>query len=145
MKNRGFTLVEILIAAAVLILFSLGIYQGFSAVYQALAAAHHKALAIDLINARFEVIKNLPYNSVGVVGGSPSGVVPSTQTVTVDQVSFVITTTIVNADDPFDGISGGGDAFPADYRLIEIQATCVGCRIDPVVITGRISPPDLET
>ena len=113
--------------------------------YQALAAAHHKALAVDLINARFEIIKNLPYDSVGVVGGSPSGVVSQVEVVIVDQVSFSVTTTIENSDDPFDGLAGSGDAFPADYKLVEIQAACASCRIAPVIITGRVAPPNLET
>ncbi len=142
--NQGFTFVEVVIAIAILILFTVGVYRGYRAVYDALAAAHHKALAVDLVNERFEIIKNLPYASVGTVGGVPVGVITPVQNTTRDNVAFRITTAIVNVDDPFDGVAPA-DAFPRDYKLVELKVECVTCRMSPVTITGRVAPTNLES
>ncbi|MEK7176953.1 MAG: prepilin-type N-terminal cleavage/methylation domain-containing protein [Patescibacteria group bacterium] len=146
MKQRGFTLIEIVIATAIFLLFAIGVYQAYTTIFNAIANAHNRALATDLANVRFEVIKNLPYSSVGTVGGTPSGLIAVSETVTSDNVSFTVATTIMNVDDPFDGLLGGGDIFPADYKLVEISITCNGCKnLPPVVITGRVAPKNLET
>lgn len=145
-QNKGFTLIEIVVAVAIFAIFAVGVYQGYAAIYSAIASARHKALATDLANAKFEIIKNLPYSNVGIVGGKPSGVITAVETVVRDRVTFTITTTIMNIDDPFDGISGGGDIFPADYKLVEINIDCLTCNnFSPVVITGRVAPKNLES
>ena len=46
MRNKGFTFIEIIIAIAVFIIFALGVYQGFTAVYAAIAAAHTRHLRL---------------------------------------------------------------------------------------------------
>jgi len=145
-RNQGFTFIEVIIAAAIFIIFAVGAYQGYAAVYTAIASARHKALAADLANAQFEIIKNLPYTSVGTIGGNPAGPIVAVETIVRDRVTFTITTTVVNIDDPFDGILGGGDVFPADYKLVEISIECLTCKnFAPVVVTGRVAPKNLET
>ena len=144
--NQGFTFIEVVISVAVFIIFALGAYQGFTSVYAALAAAHHKALAADLINARFEIIKNLPYTNVGVDGSNPDGVVSALETVMKDGITFTVSTYIEYADDPFDGVWGAGDVLPNDYKLVEITVNCATCKnFTPVVITGRVAPKNLES
>ena len=146
MKQKGFTLIEVVLAVAVFIIFAIGVYQGYAAIYNAIANARHKALAADLANARFEIIKNLPYTSVGTVGGTPNGMVTASETVVSDRVSFSVVTTIVNVDDPYDGVLGAGDVLPADYKLVEIRITCLGCKnLAPITITGRVAPKNLES
>jgi prepilin-type N-terminal cleavage/methylation domain-containing protein len=145
-SKKGFTLIEVVISIAIFVLFAVGAYRGYASLYAAIAAAHHKALAADLINARFEIIKNLPYTNVGVTGGNPNGVVVGVQTIVKDGISFVATTTIRYVDDPFDGVSGSGDIFPNDYKLVEISVGCTTCKnFIPVVITGRVAPKNLES
>ena len=144
--NKGFTFIEVVVAAAIFLIFAVGVYQGYAAIYTAIASARHKALAADLANAQFEIIKNLPYASVGTVGGVPSGLVTPVVTIVRDNVSFTVTSTIVNVDDPYDGVGGGADAFPADYKLVEIHIACLSCKnLSPIVITGRVAPKNLET
>ncbi|MFZ2484431.1 MAG: prepilin-type N-terminal cleavage/methylation domain-containing protein [Minisyncoccia bacterium] len=145
-KKKGFTLIEVIIATAVFLLFAVGVYQAYAAIYAAISSTRYKALAADLANSRFETIKNMPYSTVGIVGGNPVGILASVQTVVSDKVSFVVTTTIVNVDDPFDGLSGGADMFPADYKLVEIKIECSMCKsFTPMIITGRVAPKNLES
>ncbi|MSR87662.1 MAG: prepilin-type N-terminal cleavage/methylation domain-containing protein [Candidatus Zambryskibacteria bacterium] len=144
-KNRGFTFIEVIIASAVFLLFAIGAYQGYFAVYVAISVAREKALAADLANSQFEMIKNMPYSTVGTVGGSPSGLLTSVQTVLKDSISFTVTTVVQNTDDPFDGV-GGSDPFPADYKLVEIKIECTSCKnFTPMIITGMVAPKNLES
>jgi prepilin-type N-terminal cleavage/methylation domain-containing protein len=144
-SKYGFTLIEIVVATAVFLVFAVGAYRGFVAVYSTITATRLNALAADLVNAQFELIKNMPYNNVGTVGGNPTGIIVPVQTALRDGISFTITTTVLNVDDPFDG-TAGGDPFPRDYKLVEISITCPSCRnLAPVVITGRIAPKNLES
>lgn len=144
--KKGFTLIEVIIATAVFALFSIGVYQGYFAVYAAIVSAREKAMAADIANAHFEIIKNLPYSSVGTVGGNPSGVVTASQNIVRDSISFAVTTTILNVDDPFDGLSGGADPIPADYKLVEVRVACASCKnFSTMIITGRVAPLNLES
>jgi hypothetical protein len=124
----------------------MGVYQGYATLQAAILSARYKALAVDLANAKFEVIKNLPYSNVGVEGGDPSGVVPLEETVVSDNLTFVVTTTIINIDDPFDGLALDGDVFPNDYKLVEVEIACAACKnFAPLAFTGWVAPKNLES
>lgn len=141
--QRGFTFLEVVISVTLLLIIVVGGYQGYAAVHSAIAHAHYRMTALDLANERFEVIKNLSYTSVGTVGGTPSGVTPSSETIIRGSVNYLIETSIQNVNDPFDGIP---DSSPDDYKLIEVRVTCSSCKnFSPVVITGRVSPLAAES
>lgn len=144
--NQGLTFFEVIIATTIFIIFAIGVYQAYTTIFTTVANTRHRALAADLANARFEVIKNMPYTSVGVSGGNPPGIVVASETVVSDKVNFLVETTIVNVDDPFDGVAGAGDVFPADYKLVEIKITCQGCKnLTPITFTGLVAPKNLES
>lgn len=146
MYQKGLTFFEVVIAIAIFIVFAVGVYQAYAAIFTTVANTRHRALAADLANAKFEIIKNMPYTSVGIPGGNPPGILLASEVVVSDRVTFLVETTIVNIDDPFDGVLGAGDAFPADYKLIEIKITCQGCKnLAPIVFTGQVSPKNLES
>src|SRR5665647_256985 len=99
---RGFTLIEILIGVAIFTLFATSAYGAYASLYKSIDSVHNKTLAADLANEEFEIVKNLPYTSVGTVGGTPVGPIPVSQTITRDRTTFVVTTNIKNIDDLFD-------------------------------------------
>lgn len=146
--SRGFTFIEIVIGTAIFLLFAVSIYRAYASLYMSISSARTKTLAVDLANEEFEIVKNLPYASVGTVGGTPVGLIPMSQSIVKDRINFVVDTVIVNKDDPFDGTAGGtpNDAFPADYKLVEFKVSCSSCKnFTPVIITGRVAPKNLET
>ncbi|MDB5266727.1 MAG: hypothetical protein JWN89_542 [Parcubacteria group bacterium] len=148
MKQRGFTLVEILVGVTIFVIVAMAIYQSYASVYATVSSSHFKILASDLANEEFEVVRNLPYANVGEPGGIPNGIVPHVQTIVRDNISFQVTTTIRNVDDPFDGRIGAtpNDTSPADYKLVEVEVLCGTCKnFAPVIFTGRVSPRNLET
>lgn len=146
--SRGFTFIEIVIGSAIFMLFASGIYQAYASLYASISASHTKTLAVDLANEQLEIIKNLPYTSVGTIGGNPTGLASTSQTILRDRINFAVDTAVVNKDDPFDGSAGGtpNDTKPADYKLVEVKVSCAACKnFSPVKITTIIVPPGLET
>ena len=143
--KRGFTFLEIIIGTAIFVIFAAGIYQAYAVLYTSINSSHAKTLATDLANEEFEIIKNLPYASVGTVGGTPLGVIPISQTLIRDNVTFVVAANIRNIDDSFDGVAPT-DSFPADYKSVEFSVSCATCRnFSPIVITGLVAPKNLES
>ncbi|MEY4602377.1 MAG: hypothetical protein RL292_318 [Candidatus Parcubacteria bacterium] len=147
-KKKGFTLVELLVGVSVFTIIVIGVYNAYTAVYQVVSVSRQKIAAIDLANEQLEIVKNLPYASVGIDGGIPDGLLSHVQTLTRDSVVFTATTTIRNYDDPFDGTLGGSpnDLSPADSKIVEIEIGCALCRnFKPIVVTSRVAPKSLET
>lgn len=146
--NSGMSLVEVLVGTAVFLLIALSVYESYVGLFNLVRISRTKVTASNLANEQFEIAKNLPYSSVGLVSGVPSGVLQRFQDIARDGITFHVTTTIRNVDDPFDGTAGGttNDLSPADYKLMEIQVDCNSCKnYTPLVFTGKISPKSLES
>lgn len=146
--NQGFTLVETLVGVFIFLIISVSLYQAYLSILNLTQAARLKGLAALVANQQLEIAHNLPYDSVGILNGLPSGAIPHTQTVTASGIDFQITTTVRNIDDPFDGLIGGNpnDSSPADNKLVEVLVACATCRnFTPFAVTTTIAPRNLET
>ncbi len=147
-NQNGFTLIETLVGSAVFIVIALSAYKAFGVLMDAVSESQAKIAATEVANERFEIIRNLPYSDVGIVGGLPVGKITRTQTVTRDSFTFNVTTTIRSVDDPFDGTIGGSpsDTSPADYKMADLDITCTNCKIfSPLKFTTLLAPHALET
>lgn len=147
-KRRGITLIEALIAIALLVIFSSGIYLGFQTVLNVTRNSQDRAIAAGLLSERAEFIRNLPYASIGLVSGVPAGILQSTEQFVRNGLSFTIQNYIRNIDDPFDGVISGtpNDLSPADYKLVELRAACTSCKNQSeTVFTFRVAPKGLES
>ncbi|PIR89444.1 MAG: hypothetical protein COU07_00900 [Candidatus Harrisonbacteria bacterium CG10_big_fil_rev_8_21_14_0_10_40_38] len=147
-RLKGLSLLETVIGVALLVVIGLVLYQGFSVVLTLLTSSRQKVAAASIANEQIEVLRNMPYSDVGVVGGVPSGVVPPVQIFYRDNYAFTLTTTIRNVDDPFDGTIGGApnDTSPADYKLVSLELNCANCdRPEIFNFTGRVAPRSLES
>ena len=147
-NKKGFTLIETLVGSAVFILIALSAYKAFGVLMDAAIESQAKLAATEVANERFEIIRNLPYTDVGILGGLPVGKLTRTQTVTRDNFSFNVTTTIRSVDDPFDGTIGGNpsDTSPADYKLADLDISCSNCKVfNPLKFTTLLAPRALET
>lgn len=143
---RGFTLVETLVGVALFVVVGVSAYQAYTLVAQSVIDSRLQMIAASLANEQFEIIRNMPYADVGIVGGLPVGRVPHVQTLVRSGVTFTATTTIRNTDDPFDGTIGGtpNDLSPADYKLAEVEIGCPSCDRE-YFYTAQIGPRGLET
>ena len=146
--RKGFTLIESLVGVAVFMIIAVSVYQAYAATINAVRVSRLKITATALANEQFEIIRNLPYTDVGVVGSIPNGQVPHLQNLVRDNTEFVVETTIRNIDDPFDGTIGGSpnDLSPADYKLAELEISCPACRnFTTLHFTTQVGPRNLET
>lgn len=148
-KLKGFTLVEALVALGILAIVGVGTLQVFGKLSAVVRVSGEKIDGTALANEQIEIIRNLPFTDVGIVSGIPSGKIPRDQTLTRDNHRFLVTTTIRNVDDPFDGTIGGtpNDLSPADYKLVEVRVSCQDCQHPgtPLVTTTTVAPKNLET
>ncbi|MFZ2038527.1 MAG: prepilin-type N-terminal cleavage/methylation domain-containing protein [Minisyncoccia bacterium] len=144
----GFTLIELLIGVAIFSMVSLAVYQGYAKTVEGSAALRVKSAAVDLANEQFEIVHNLPFASVGITSGVPNGVLTHLKTVVRNNISFLVTTTVRNIDDPFDGQVGSttkNDLSAADYKLVEVEISCSTCRnFKPLIFSTKVAPKNLE-
>lgn len=146
---RGFTLIETLVATAIFISVSVGIYAGFANILKIMNIIRTKEIMTNIANEQFEIVRNLPYQNVGIVSGIPSGILPSETNITKDNKSFNVDFIVRNYDDPFDGTFDGTphDASPADMKMVEVVVTCSSCddNLAPISFTTKVAPKNLET
>lgn len=139
---------EVLLATGLFLFFAMGVYWGTSLVFKVVYTSRLRILETALINEQLEVVRNLPFDSVGIVSGVPSGVLPYSTTTVRNGVVFTLITTVRNIDDPFDGTitSTPADASPADYKLVEISVVCQNCpQKTPIILSTRVAPKELES
>ena len=147
LNQKGFTLLEVVVASGIFLIFALGIYSGVSLIFKIVYQSRMKILETALLAERLEIARNLPYDQVGIINGVPSGLLPLVTTTIRNGQTFVLVTTVRNVDDPFDGTLGGtpNDTSPADYKLVEMSAICNNCaQQTPVILSTMVSPKQLE-
>ncbi len=146
--QKGFTLIEAVVSAAVFLLFALGIYGGISLVFKIVYQSRLKILETALLSEELESVRNIPFDSIGIVNGIPEGVLPRTKSIVRNGTTFLFTTTVRNIDDAFDGMATGTptvDTSPGDYKLVEMSVICANCtQTRPTILSTLIAPKNLE-
>jgi prepilin-type N-terminal cleavage/methylation domain-containing protein len=147
-NHKGFTLVEVVIGAAIFLIVALALYESFNLVMKTTRHSKEQVIAAALVNEQVEIIRNLAYDDVGIQNGIPSGLIPHEQTLVRGGVPYTVTAFVRNIDDPFDGQIGSttNDLSPADYRLVEITVTCATCSsFATTTYTTYVGPRSLES
>lgn len=145
--HRGFTLIESVVALGIFALFIVGIYGSIQLSFSLVYHSRVRILATAVLNEQMEIMHNAPFDSVGIINGSPSGVFEYTTTTMRNGMRFEITRTIRNIDDPFDGLIGGtpSDTAPNDYKFVQVEVRCVSCdQTEPLSMYTYIAPKYLE-
>jgi len=146
-RISGFTFIEVIIATAILALVAAVVLRAFSGTANTLTGTRARVVGTFLASQQIEIIRNLPYLDVGIVGGLPTGLIPQNEVFIQDGFRFVSSTIVRNIDDPFDGTLGGdqGDSHPADYKLVEVTVDCTNCdKFVPITLTTTVGPKSLE-
>ena len=147
-SEAGFTLIDVIVSLGIIVLLFGGIFLAYMSITDLINNLEVRSAASSVLNDQVEIIRNLAYSNVGVVGGVPGGLIASQQNITHGDLNFVIKTTVRNIDDPFDGTLGGSpnDTAPADYKLVELEASCPTCRkFVPLLLTTTVAPKNLES
>lgn len=148
-RTSGFSLIETVIATAVLAALSFGIYQAYIAIIAAVKDTQFNTVAALIANENIELVRNLTYDDVGILGGLPTGVLPFKQEISRDNATFTVTTFVRSIDDPFDGQIGSttnNDLAPADYKFVEFVVSCETCPgFSSSTFSTIAAPKNLET
>lgn len=146
---HGITLMETLVGVGVFAVIAVGLYSTYTGATRLSKASRVKSASAAVANQYMEIARNLPYGSIGVQSGIPSGVLPLTQNAVRDGITFSVRYTVRNVDDPFDGTIGGNpnDTSPADYKQVTVEVTCTTCPVTTPVsrLTSQLGPKNLET
>ncbi len=146
-RNTGFTLIEAVIAIGIFAIFVTGIYGSIQLSFSLVYHSRVRILGTALLNEQMEIVHNAPFDSIGIVNGSPAGIFEYVTTTERNGVKFEITRTIRNVDDPFDGTIGGSpaDTAPNDYKFVQIEVRCTSCgQVQPLSMYTYIAPKYLE-
>ena len=82
--DPGFTVVELVIAAAVLFVVAVGAMGGIAYAAQSAAISARRVEALGIANQQIEMARNLPFDLVSTIvpaNGLPAGKLPGTQTI----------------------------------------------------------------
>lgn len=104
-KEAGFTLVELMVSIAVIVILAMGFFDLFVSLLHSAIVSDRQSIALTLATNQMEYLKSLPYDNLAVAGGSivSTTTIPGTQTATVNGEAYTIKTTINYADDAYDG------------------------------------------
>lgn len=121
-RIHGFSLVELLIVAAVSTLFFGGLFVAIQSSLRLIVDSRARTSALSLAGDQIEYIRSLAYDAVGTVSGIPSGLIPQVSTTTLNGILFTKRTLIEYVDDPADGLGASdGNGITTDYKQVKVE------------------------
>ncbi len=144
MKNKGFTLIEILVGTSILVIVIIGLYGLFQLGIKTAGQSKARITATSLANQKIEIAKNLPYNDIGTIGGIPSGDIIETEIITRNNIEYTVKTTVSYVDDPADGLTPS-DLVPNDYKKVKVKVSWPSFLGGELILITDIAPKGLET
>lgn len=119
---RGFTLVELLVTAALVGLVFGGLMISIRLSLVLMGSSKVSTSAVTLADARLEYIRSLAYEDIGTVGGIPNGLIPQNATTSLNGVLYHERVLIQYIDSPDDGLGGADtNGILADYKQARVE------------------------
>lgn len=143
-REKGFTFVETLVGIAMFVTILSGIYGGFVFALRMTNANKAAATALTIANHRIEMIRNLPYSDVGVLGGIPVGTLSASEVISRNDVNFTVDISVVYIDDIFDDVAPT-DTLNTDYKRARVKVSWDGFWGSEVVLITDVAPNGVET
>lgn len=145
--TRGFSLVEVIVASALMSLFFGGLMSGVQLMISMIGHSKAEAGARSLAVSKMEYIRSLDYDSVGTVSGIPSGNIPQASTTTLNNIAYTERVLIQYLDREEDGFGENDDnGLTEDSKRIKIEYTWnIRGENDSLVIISDVIPRGIET
>ena len=143
--HSGEIYIGVVISIGIFIMLSQAVVLLSNTGYELIGFTRARNAARTLALTKMEYARNLPYDSVGTVGGIPSGTIAQNETISLNGQQYVVQTTVLYVDDPFDGVSPI-DTVPNDYKRVRIEVTWAGLgpRSTKSVLVSDIAPKGVE-
>ncbi len=144
-SNGGVSLIEFIVGLGIFMVIAVALYALLNSGLRLLTDDQNRSAALGVARQRLEQIKNLPYDDVGTIGGVPSGNLQPTETETLNNVAYEVTTDIRYYDDSFDALAPT-DTVNTDYKkvVITVRWGATGSA-RPVQLSTNIVPTQLES
>jgi prepilin-type N-terminal cleavage/methylation domain-containing protein len=145
--QRGFSLIELLIVAAVSALFFAGLFSSVQSALKLVADSRARMSALSVANEQLEYIRSLSYDSVGTVSGLPPGIIPQISTTTLNGILFTRRVLVEYIDDPADGLNAAdSNGITTDYKQAKIEVSWNRLGTDQsIFLISNIVPRSIET
>ncbi len=150
-REEGFTLIEALVAISLLSIAIILTITPVLAGFDVLSDAKLATIASNLAQARVEELRSLDYEDIGYPLGVPEGVLQASETVTVQNIEFIVTTDVkyfgsVNGENVIpqggDGVEGLAD-MGIDYKDVTVTVGHHSGAIRPVAMQTIKAPPNI--
>ncbi len=132
-SQQGFSLIEVVVGSALFLIVAMAAYGAYVGLFQTAYLNQTKIIALGLADEQLEMIRGMPYNEVGLLGGNPRGRLIGTQNLTRGNISFTVVLDIsdVSLQPPL--FSGG--------KLVQVDVSCQTCKnFTPVTLVGEVFP-----
>jgi len=141
----GFTIIEALVTLFIFSLITMTFYSIFSLGGSYIIESKNRLGAVALANEKMEIIRNLKYDDIGIVGGIPSGSIVAEEDVAESKHTYHVKTFIQYIDDPFDGVSPD-DLNSSDYKRVKVTISWKGVKgaDSSFFLVARFVPPGIE-
>lgn len=147
--KTAYTLIEVLITIFFIVVLT---YFTINSLLNLITSSISTRINLQILSAledEIELIRVLNYEDVGIVDGWPRGILPREKIIDLNNLRIKINYYIRNIDDPADGLIGGSpnDLAPADYKLVELEGTCLNCSVKTKkqTLTTIIAPKNVES
>lgn len=141
--QKSFTLIEVIVGVSLILVVFLGIFGAYQLALKVVSQSRAAITALAIANQKMETIRNLPYQEIGVIGGIPAGPLLAKETITRNRINYLVKTTIIYIDNPFDRLAPDDD-IPNDYKKAEIKISWLGFFGGERVLVTDISPKGKE-
>ena len=145
--TRGMSFVDVIVGVALAALIFSGLFGAFKLSIELISLSKARSGALALANERMEYLRNLPYTSVGTVGGIPSGPAAQTETISLNRTVYTRRTLIVYTDDARDGVGAGDqNGITTDYKKAKVELTWTHRgQVESMFLATNIVPKGMET
>ncbi|MBY0310243.1 carboxypeptidase-like regulatory domain-containing protein [Patescibacteria group bacterium] len=146
-QGRGFSMVEVLVVSAVMLLFFAGLFTLVTYMLDVLTNARVRLSALSLAQERVEYIRSLSYDAVGTVAGVPPGAIPQNRTTSLNNYTLYERVLIQYVDDDADGVGAiDSNGIVADYKQVKVEISWnVSGATSSIALISNIVPRSIET
>ena len=146
-KHDGFSLVEVLVASALMLVVFVGIAGAFQTIIELASYNKAKVSALAVVSEKMEFIRNLSYDNIGTVSGIPSGTIPQTEIVSLNGIDYTRRVLVQYVDAPEDGIAGADiNGITTDYKRVKVEVSWAAKNATSTVFSvSNFVPKGIET
>lgn len=146
-NQKAFSLVEVVIASAILLLFFGGLLSGVKLMVELIGHSKAETGARSLALSRMEYIRSLNYEVIGTVDGVPSGVIPQTSSTTLNGIVYTERVLVLYIDRPEDGLEGSDEnGVLEDSKRVKVEYTwSIKGQEKSMFLVTDMAPKGMET